>query len=332
MNILISMPKGDTQKTFFTKEVCLELETLGNITWNNTERQFTKDEFREVLIDKDICITGWGCPKLDDYVIEKANKLKVLAHTGGSVAYIASEALFDKGIKVLSGNNIYAESVAEGVMAYILCSLRELIYYNNEVKEGRWREDIFFNESLLDKKVGLVGFGAIAKYLVKMLQPFRCKIKVYDPFLSEETLKEYGVQKATLEEIFQSCKIISLHASYRSETHHMINKNLLSMIQKDGLLINTARGGIIDEEALVEELEKNRFKAVLDVYEVEPLPLDSKLRTLQNVISIPHMGGPTMDRRSYVTQELINNIKSYMSGGEAPLEITKAYGLSMTNE
>lgn len=332
MNILVSMPQGDTFKTFFTKEVCVELDKLGNITWNTLGRQFTKEEFREALIDKDICITGWGCPKLDEYVIEKADKLKVLAHTGGSVAYVASEALFDKGVKVLSGNNIYAESVAEGVMAYMLCSLRELIYYNQEVKEGKWREDIFSNESLLDKKVGLVGFGAIAKYLVKMLEPFRCKIKVYDPFLSEETLKEYGVQKATLEEIFQSCKIISLHAPYRRETHHMVNKTLMSMIQKDALIINTARGGIIDEEALIEALEENRFKAVLDVYEVEPLPLDSKLRTLQNVISIPHMGGPTVDRRSYVTQELINNIKSYMSGGEVPLEIPKEYGLSMTNQ
>lgn len=332
MNILVAIPDGDTRESFFPKDVIDKVNALGSVTWNTLGRQFTREEFREALKDKDICISGWGTPKLDSFVLSEAYRLKVLVHTGGSVAYVASEALYDKGIKVLSGNSLYAESVAEGVMAYMLCSLRELIYYNGQVKGGGWRKDKFFNEGLLDQSVGLVGFGAIAKHLTAMLKPFRCRIKAYDPFVSEEVFKKYGVEKADIEEIFKSCKIISLHLPYRKETHHMVDKPLLSSIKDGAILINTSRGGIINEEVLIEELEKDRFKAVLDVYEREPLPLDSKLRKLNNVITIPHMGGPTIDRRAQVTRELIKNIESFLKGEDTPLEILREYGLSMTNQ
>ncbi|MCM0647578.1 hydroxyacid dehydrogenase [Clostridium swellfunianum] len=332
MNILIAQPEGDTRKSFFTKKVVEKLKPMGNIVWNTSNRHFTKEELRERLKDTDVCITGWGCAQLDSYVLGKANRLKIVAHTGGSVANIASEALYDKGIRVLSGNDIYAESVAEGVIAYTLCALRELSYYDNKVKHGGWREDNFINESLLDRKVGLIGFGAVARYLVKFLFPFRCQIIVYDPFVSEEILKEHKVERVELEDVFKNSDIISLHLPQREDTYHMINKRLLSLMPDGALLVNTARGNIIDEKELITELEKGRFKAVLDVFETEPLPIDSKLRRLENVLLIPHMGGPTVDRRSYVTLKLIENINSIFKGKKTEMEIPRSYGLSMTKQ
>jgi phosphoglycerate dehydrogenase-like enzyme len=330
MNILVASPKGDTRDTFFTKEVIDKLQSMGNLIWNNTERQFTKEELRENLKGVDVCITGWGTGKFDSYVLQEADTLRILAHTGGTVANIASEALYDKGIKVISGNSMYAESVAEGVIAYVLCALRELPYYSNEMKQGGWRRDNFNNEGLLDNSVGLIGFGAVSKCLIKFLAPFRCNIRIYDPFVSDEVFHEYGVQRGELDEIFKQCKIVSLHVPQRPETYHMIDKRLLKMLQNGALLINTARGSVIDEDALVAELEEHRFKAVLDVFEVEPLREDSKLRKLENAVLIPHMAGPTVDRRAYITMKLLEDIERFFNKEELLMEISKKYGLSMT--
>jgi phosphoglycerate dehydrogenase-like enzyme len=330
MKILVTLPMGYVWDTFFTPDVVEKLESMGEIVWNESKEQFSTGELRERLTDVDICITGWGTKCLDIEVLETAEKLKLVAHTAGSVAGLVSDYLYEKGIKVISGNWVFAESVAESVIGYIICSLRELTYYNNEVKQGRWRGVNFFNEGILDQSVGLVGFGAVAKYLVKFLKPFRCKIKVYDPYADDKVFIEHGVERGTLEEIFSTCKIISLHVPKTPDTYHMIDKRLLSMIKDGSLLVNTARGAVIDEEALVEELEKGRFKAALDVYEVEPLPLDSKLRTLINVLTIPHMGGPTIDRRRATTLELLKDIEGYLRGEELKFNISKAYAQAMT--
>lgn len=330
MNILITQPEGEVRNTFFTPDTVEKLSGIGIIKWNKYDRQFTREELRENIKDIDICISGWGCERFDEYVLENANKLKIIAHTGGSVATIISEALYEKGIKIISGNWVFAESVAEAVIGYSLCSLRDLVFYNNEVQAGRWHDGKYYNEGILDQSFGLVGFGTVAKYLVKMLKPFRARIRVYDPYITDKEAEEYGVQKVTLDDIFMNSKIISLHAAKTPETYHMIDKRLLRMIPNGALLVNTARGSIIDEEALADELLEGRFKAILDVYEIEPLPKDSRLRGLRNVILIPHMGGPTIDRRRYVTLELINDIEGFYQNKILKYEIKKEQAFHMS--
>lgn len=330
MNILVTQPEGQIKSTFFTMEEINKLDSMGNVIWNNSSKQLSRSELREMLKDIDVCITGWGCERFDDYVLQNADKLKIIAHTGGSVSTIISDELYERGIKVISGNWIFAESVAEGVIAYILSSLREIPFYNNLVQSGQWRTEDFHNESLLDQTVGLIGFGAVAKYLVGLLKPFRTKIKIYDPYVTETLLQEYGVEKAGLEEIFRDSKIVSLHVPQVPETYHMVDKVLLESMREGALLINTARGSVIDEKALEEVLQKGRIKVVLDVYEKEPLPLNSKLRGLDNAILIPHMGGPTIDRRRFVTLELIRDIENYMKGGNMRFEISKNYAETMS--
>lgn len=316
MDILVTIPISNSEdNSFITPEIEQTLESMGKVIWNTFTRQFSSEELKEKLKDIDVCITGWSCPHLDHDVLENAEKLRLVAHTGGTVAPIVSDYLYDRGIKVISGNKLYAESVAEGVVAYILSSLRDIPYYAHFMKSGGWKGDNYYIEGLLDQSIGLVGFGMVAKYLVKMVAPFRSKVKVYDPYAKEDVLREHGVEKASLEDIFSNCKIISIHAPKIPDTYHMIDKRLIEMIPEDSILINTARGSIIDEEALTEELQKNRFKAVLDVYEVEPLPDESILRKLSNVILIPHMAGPTIDRRKYVTMAIIDDINNFLTVG-----------------
>jgi len=231
---------------------------------------------------------------------------------------------------VISGNRLYAESVAEGVIGYILSALRDIPFYANEVQQNRWSTGQSYNEGLLDQTIGLVGFGMVAKYLVGMLKPFRVKIKVYDPYVTDDVFALYGVEKASLLEVMTEAKIISVHAAKAPSTYHIIHKEVIKKIPDGTLFVNTSRGSIIDEAALAEELTTGRFKAVLDVFEEEPLPIDSKLRGLSNVILIPHMAGPTVDRRPFITLALIEDIKNFFAGKPMNHEIGREYAMSMT--
>lgn len=331
MNILVAMAANKVRDTFIPSEVAEKIELLGNVSWNTEENEYSAQELREKIKDMDVCITGWGCKRFDRNVLEGNERFRLVAHTGGSVAGLSSEYLYEKGIKVISGNKIYAESVAEGVIAYILASLRDIPLYSSEMQSGDWQKNASYNESLLDQSIGLVGFGAVARYLVKMLEVFRVKVKVYDPFVPEQTFEQYGVTCAeSLEEIFTSSKIISIHAPRTPETYHMIGKELISKIPDGTLFVNTARGSIVDENALGEYLQKGRFKAVLDVYENEPLPASSRLRGLSNVMLMPHMAGPTVDRRKNVTLELLEDIKRFYNNQQLQYEITQEYAMAMT--
>lgn len=330
MNILVAMPDGEIRNSFIPPEMVEKINALGNVTWNNSEDHFSEAELKEKIKGIDVCITGWSCKRIDNSILENADRLKIIAHTGGTVAPYICEEVFEKGIKVISGNELYAESVAEGTVAYMLCSLRNIVHYNNEVQNGRWRSATLQNEGLLDQTVGLVGYGAITRHVIKMLKPFHCRIKVHSRHMSESACREFGFEKSTLADIFSSCKIISLHNALTPETHHMIGRDLLSMIPDGAILINTARGAIIDEKALEEELTKNRFKAVLDVFDKEPLPESSKLRGLYNCILIPHMGGPTLDRWKVITGELIYDIENFFCGKELKYEISQKYASNMT--
>jgi phosphoglycerate dehydrogenase-like enzyme len=329
--ISVAMPVGETTASFITPDVVQLMKTMGSVNFNSMDRQFDRDELRTAIMDADVCITGWGCCRFDEYILKGVERLKLVAHTGGSVSPYVSDFLFDKGIKVISGNKLYAESVAEGVIGYILASLRNIPRYSNELQNGVWKDSNSPTEGLLDQTVGLAGFGAVAKYLAGMLKVFRCRIRAYDPFVSEEIFRQYGVEKVnSLEELFTGSKIISLHMPKIPETYHIIDTRLLSLIPDGTLLVNTSRGSVIDEEAMAKELQKGRFKAFLDVYEVEPLPMESKLRGLENVILIPHMAGPTVDRRKMVTKALLEDITRYYKGLPLEHEIGREYAMMMT--
>jgi phosphoglycerate dehydrogenase-like enzyme len=324
------MPAGHVRDTFIPEEAAMKLMALGDVVLNNSEEQFSPEELKEKIMDADIALTGWSTPMLDEFILKDARNLKLVAHTGGSVTPIAGDYLYNKGIKIISGNWLYAESVAEGTIAYILASQRNIVQYNNVVQNCSWKDDNSYNEGLLDQTVGIVGFGMVAKNLVRLLKPFRTKICVHADYLTEADCKHFGIKKVSLEELVKTCRIISVHESQRPETYHMISRELLGMIPDGALLINTSRGSVIDEKAMADELGKKRFRAVLDVYEEEPLPAGSGLRGLDNVILIPHMAGPTIDRRKFVTLGLIEDIQRLLRNEKLEYEISREYAARMT--
>lgn len=315
---------------FFPPEVVQRLESATDIIWNDTGEQLHGEKLGRYIQDADVCITGWGTGRYTSDVLRYAKKLRVIAHTGGSVAGIVSDELYKRGIYMLSGNEMMAEVVAEGTLAYILSALRRISYYEDGMQNKHWTWVCDLkSESLLEQKIGLVGFGAISKFLVRMLVPFRTEIKVYDPYVDDGVLSSYGVTRAGLEEIFRESKVISIHAAKTPDTYHMIGKKLLETVPDGALLINTARSSIIDTAALEEELLKNRFNAVLDVFDMEPLPEDSRLYGLSNVMLLPHMAGAA-GRWSKVTLALIKDIERIYDGKQPEMSIGREYAMAMT--
>ncbi len=332
MKILIAMLKDHKTDTFLREGNLEKLEALGDVSWIEcNEPKITPEILRDALVDVDVCVCTWGIPKFDSVVLEKANKLKLVAYTAGSVHNIVSDEMYDKGIRIVCGNEGFAESVAEGTMAYMLANLRRLREYDLR-NNNLWRPEPWCSERLLDKTVGIVGYGAIARHLLRMLKPFHVKIKLFSNHTTEEQAKEMGVQKASLEEIFSTCDIVSLHCARSAANYHLINADLLNSMREGALLVNTSRGDVIDEEALIPLLQKGYIRAALDVYEgPEPIAVTSPFRKMgQNASLYPHMGGPTEDYRYYCALLCIQDIERLQKGEPLQNEILPWRAAMMT--
>ncbi|WP_270815538.1 hydroxyacid dehydrogenase [Hungatella effluvii] len=329
IKILVSIPDGEVRDSFFSEELRERLERLGGVEWNANTEQYGEEELAEKLRGVDICISGWGNTPFHEKTLKYADKLKLIAHIGGSVRPMVGDAAFERGIRVCSGNRVFAESVAEGVLTYMLCSLRKIGEYEARMAAGEW-PSLIGTRGLLGRSVGLVGYGMIAEYLVKFLKPFGCRIMVSSRHISAEELAEAGIEAAAAEEIFRTCDIVSLHSSLTARTKHSIGADLLNSMKDGALLVNTARGALIDEEALVSVLQERPVWAALDVFETEPLPMDSPLRECERVLLMPHAAGPTADRRYVVTSHVLDDIGRFLNGEPLDCEIDFARAGTMT--
>lgn len=323
-----------TFETFFTPDVQKKLEITGEVEyWSYDRTPEAYEQLKEKIRDVEVLFCGWAVPSLGEDFYQAANALKVIAYTGGSVGDLANEPLKNRPhITLLSGNPYFAESVAQSVILYMLMGLRKVYFTLKETERtGWWRPA--YNQGLEGKTVGLVSFGMIAKEVARMLQVFGCKVKVFSNHgVSEEEARKYCVEPVSLEELFQTCDVVSIHSGMTPKTFHMVDARLLAMMKDGALLINTARGAVIDEKALEDEVVTGRLSAVLDVFEVEPLPAESRLRGLENVVIVPHCGGPTTDVRGILTYAMIDDaVKCVHGDTDVPSKISMEYAKNMTS-
>lgn len=331
-NVFVTIPEGDVKDTFLPPYVRKELEKNFHTEYNPGSEQLSGAELREKITEAEAVVTGWGTAMIDESVLDGAKKLKLIVHTGGTVGNLVDASVYERGITVLSGNRLYAESVAEGTLCYIMTALRRIPDYINTVRDGGWRSEADIWEGLFDRTVGIVGLGTISGILIELLQKFRVKIKLFSHYpVDKAFLEKNNCEEASLDEIFSECSIVSVHSALNSENRGLIKKEHFEKLRDGSLFVNTSRGAVIDETALIEELKKNRFRAVLDVYNEEPLASGSVLRRLENVYCIPHMAGPTIDRRPIISMRLIEEMKNFFGGKPYDsLEITREIASRMT--
>lgn len=330
MKIFVSAPEDSiVRRTFFTSSACAYLEKYFPVAYSPVSHHLLPEEIKAYAANADVIMTGWSHTKLNAQILEDT-AVKIIAHTGGSVADYVSEDVFDAGIRVLSGNELYAESVAEGTLGYMLMALRAMPEHISTVRNGGWVPPRT-TEGLFDQTVGIIGFGTVSKKLTAMLKPFRVKVKIYSGHtVNPEWLAQMGAEQTSLEDIFSSCKLVTLHSSLQARTKAMIRKKHFDLLADNAIFLNTARGPIVHEAEMIAALQENRFYAVLDVFDKEPLEENSLLRKLPNVYCFPHQAGPTIDRRPMVVKALTDDILRFSRGEPLQYEISPQQAAYMT--
>lgn len=331
MKTFIAIKNDETRATFLTEKNMALLKDFGEV--REISGELSVSNAAAQIKDSEVYMTCWGSPRLERTILDSAPNLKLLVHLCGTVVPFVSQEMFERGIRVISGNAFFARSTAEGALAYILAAQRNIPFYCTELKEKRrWKCDNAPNMSLIGKTVGLVSFGAVAKNLAEMLQPFGVKLLVYDIIQIPQEIKErLNITQVSLDELFSSADIISVHTPLNSSTHRLIGSELFRKIRPDALFVNTSRGGVVDQSALESALQSGRFRAVLDVYDKEPPEQDSVLYSVQGLIMMPHMGGPTLDLRSTIAETLIREAYSFIECGEKLInEITADTAFNMS--
>jgi phosphoglycerate dehydrogenase-like enzyme len=280
------------------------------------------EEIKKNIKDCDVYVTCWGSQRLDKEILDCAPNLKLLTHVAGTVVPFVSDEMWERGIRVICGNDYFAESVAEGTIAYMLSSLRMIPFYSTQLMEkGIWAGGNDPSDSLIYKKVGLISYGAIAKHLVKKLLPFNVEVLVYDIVdIPKEEQEKYNFRQASMDEIFSTCEIVSLHTPLNEHTHHLIGDKQFSQMRDGALFVNTSRGAVVDQAALTRHLKTGRCNAMLDVLEKEPIDKDDELLTLPNVLLMPHRGGPTINLRKVITKNLLIESRDFIDFGKELLE------------
>jgi len=254
--------------------------------------------------------------KITAEVIAAAPRLKVVGRAGVGVDNIDIEAATDRGIIVMNtpaGNTI---ATAELTFTHILAGTRPIAQADRSMKEERWDRKILSGSELMGKTLGICGMGRIGTEVSKRALVFGMKVLAYDPFLTQSRAESLGVEMVSFEKLCENADYITVHMPMTAETKHMINTEAISRM-KDGVrLFNCARGGIIEEKALVEGLKSGKIAAAgLDVYEDEPLAKDSELRKIDSLVLTPHLGASTREAQENVGIEIAHNMFAALTGG-----------------
>ena len=259
-----------------------------------------------------------GRLSIDADVINAARKLKMVQRTGVGTDGLDLELLKKENIAVYVNKGVNAVSLAEHTIMLILAALRKLPQIDAKVKSGIWQKNEHGLQchSLQGKTVGLIGLGNIGMEVAKMLIPFQVTILYHELHrLNKEIEERLGLINSSLADLIQQADIVSLHCSLNENNRKMIGQHELKMMKKSAFLVNTARGQLVDEVALIEALSKGHLTgAALDVFENEPISPDNPLLKLDNVVLSSHVGGLTLETFSTMIEQAFQNIKSFELG------------------
>ena len=278
------------------------------------EPEITPEQIAEKIGNFQVVVVR-GRTKLSRELIEKADKCKIIARVGVGLDNIDEEAAKEKNIRVINAVEGATTAVAELVIGLMLSMAREIPRADREIRNGNWIKKELMGSELKGKYLGIIGLGNIGKRLGRLARALNMNIIGYDVIpIDDEFSKEVGLMKADLDTLLSSADYVSLHVPLLDSTHHMINAEKLKLMKNTARIINTSRGGVIDEEALYNSLkEGNIAGAALDVFEVEPAT-GNRLTTLPNFIATPHMGAQTKEAQLLAANIIAEKIIQVLRG------------------
>ena len=249
-------------------------------------------------------------------VIEAGQKLRVIGRAGAGLDNIDVPAATKKGIVVMNtpgGNTI---TTAEHSIAMLLSILRKIPQATASLKSGKWEKGKFMGVEFFNKTLGIIGIGRVGSHVAKLAQGLMMNVIAYDPYLSPDNINKIGVEPVTLDELYRRADFITIHTPLTEETKSLINKHAISKMKDTVIIVNCARGGIVDENDLYEALKSNRIAgAAFDVFEKEPVDPSNPLLALDNFICTPHLGASTSEAQENVAIAIAEQVVDYLLHG-----------------
>lgn len=262
------------------------------------EASGSEEQMIEALRGRRACVTQMA--PLTRRIFEASPQLELVAVARGGPVNVNLAAAEKHGVTVTSAPGRNAEATAEHTVAMVLAAARRIPQTHLELQSGRWRSDLYawpqVGPSLADSVVGIVGFGAIGRRVAELLAPFGTEVLVHDPYLPEDS----GLRSTPLDDLLTRSNVLTIHARLTFETAGLVGRRELAMLPGGAIVVNCARGGLLDYDALCDELDSGHlFGAAVDVFPEEPLPEDSRLLRTPNLVMTPHLAGAS--RRTALT-------------------------------
>ena len=339
--ILFAPAREHTGKVF-APEVMARMEAVFDLDRNDRDTDLSEDEMRARIAGCEGLVTGWGASNprvlrpraamaLTPAIMEAADRLRIIAHAAGSVRQMLGAVWQDyiaaRGICVFTATVEIGYNVAETAVGLMIMSTKRLMEYALHVRDtGGWRSPgIPVDEQhLFGATVGIVGASDVGRRVMLLLRPFDVRLLLFDPYLDAQEAGALNAEKVELDELFTRADIVSLHAPSIPETRHMVGAAQLRRLRDGALLVNTARGSLIDQEALIREAGSGRIRVALDVTTPDPLPADSPLRPMPNVIITPHLAGQGRYGHTRIGQATAQALESFFAGRPVKGAITHA--------
>lgn len=320
-------------RDFFPGELGRELKSLFSVFEWVKPNEIGAEEWERILceVDPEILVSGWSTPSLPkDFYDGDLRNLRYMCHLTGQVRSKVRRVDLERGLIVTNWGNAISHTVAEHSLLLAMACLRRISFFATTLHEGRELRKVPVR-TLFGRRVGIHGFGQVARDLVRLLQCFDVSIKVHSPETPDALLEEYGVEaESDLLELFSSSEVVFELEGLTERSRGAVTEEHLRALPSDGVFINCGRAGIVDEKALIKVAKDGRIQFGLDVFHQEPLPLESELRGLANVTMTPHVAGPTPEMLGVCGRYALDNIKRWISGQTVLAQVSLAHYDNMT--
>lgn len=306
-----------TARQVLDADVRTRLAALTDIDPDLVLDDLTTPAAHRALADAELLVTGWGCPPLDARVLEAAPRLRAVVHTAGTVRHHITPACWERGLVVSSAAAANAVPVAEYTLAMILLANKRILESARDYRAERRRVD--FNDRFPDagnyrRTVGILSASVIGRRVIDLLRPHDLTVLLHDPFVTDAEARALGAHPVPLPELFARGDVVSVHTPLLPETRGLVSRELLAGLRTGATLINTARGAVVDQDALTDEVMSGRVHAILDVTDPDVLPPGSPLFDCPNVLLTPHIAGSKGGELRRLAELALTEVESYVAG------------------
>lgn len=290
-NVVVLVNK-ERRETVFSQKYYDMLSKLGNLKIYDKDDFLDKNYYVNFVKDANVIITSWDSPVIDGDILNACPNLLGVVHAAGSIKPILSAEFIDKKIRIANSAVAIGEGVAETALGFLISACKGFYALNKNTSNGLWQEGASsIVKDFYDLKIGVISGGFVGRHIVKLLKNFHVEIYMYDPILTSNQIEEIGAIKVDLNTLMSTCDAITVHAPSIPATDNMINAENLKLLKDGAILVNTARGSVINELDLISELKTGRIFACIDVTNPEPPTVDNELRRLDNCVLTPHIAG-----------------------------------------